>query len=183
MDMPIATAPVAALRARNSTDKVRSALLLLPALCVALAGCASGSKHNTIPSDGPTMSEIYRQHMAGVGQRGSPTERDLKPQRGPDDPPNAGMYQRTVANEIHNRFARLPNPDLVMYVAPHLSANGRYPVPGYSTVFSMYETVEYAMPGELPWRRTPEVPATGTEAAASPAVLRARAAVPNDRAR
>ena len=58
-----------------------------------------------------------------------------------------------MTDEIDNRFARLPNPDLVMYVTPHLSANGRYPVPGYSTVFPMYETVEYAMPGEVPLRR------------------------------
>ncbi|HET9641887.1 MAG TPA: hypothetical protein VFP68_00665, partial [Burkholderiaceae bacterium] len=38
-------------------------------------------------------------------------------------------------------------PDLVMHVFPHL-ARGRYPVPGYVTVFPMYERVEYAMPGE-----------------------------------
>lgn len=49
---------------------------------------------------------------------------------------------------MQQRFQRLPNPDLVMYVHPHL-AKGRYPVPGYLTVFPMYETVEYALPGEV----------------------------------
>jgi len=171
MGMPTATAPRAARPARNWTEV--GAALVLPALCVAgagcvgLTGCASGTKHDTIPSDGPTMAEIYRQHMAGVGQRGAPAQRELRPQRGPDDPSDAGSYQRTDANEIDNRFTRLPNPDLVMYVAPHLSANGRYPVPGYSTVFPMYETVEYAMPGEVPWRGVPQVPATATKATAS----------------
>ncbi len=31
-------------------------------------------------------------------------------------------YTRTAANEIRNLFPRLPNPDLVLYVYPHLSA-------------------------------------------------------------
>ena len=30
-------------------------------------------------------------------------------------------YTRTAANEIRNLFPRLPNPDLVMYVYPHLA--------------------------------------------------------------
>ncbi|MFF0977525.1 TIGR03751 family conjugal transfer lipoprotein, partial [Proteus mirabilis] len=44
-------------------------------------------------------------------------------------------------------FPRLPNPDMVMYVFPHLSA-GNLPVPGYSTVFPFYHQVQYALPGE-----------------------------------
>lgn len=157
MGMPIATARLAARRVRNSTDGLRRAPCLWM-LCVVLAGCASGSKLSTLPSDGPTMAEVYRQHMAG--QRGPSTDGGTAhPQRGEHDRSQAGRYQRTVADEIDNRFARLPNPDLVMYVTPHLSANGRYPVPGYSTVFPMYESVEYAMPGEVPLRRIAVEPA------------------------
>jgi conjugative transfer region lipoprotein (TIGR03751 family) len=44
------------------------------------------------------------------------------------------------------QFPRLPNPDLVMYVYPHL-AGTQAPVPGYSTVFPLYES-QYALPGE-----------------------------------
>ena len=51
-------------------------------------------------------------------------------------------------NPTQQRFARVPNRDLVMVVYPHL-AKGKYPVPGYVTVFPMYETVEYALPGEI----------------------------------
>ena len=39
-----------------------------------------------------------------------------------------------------------------MLVFPHL-AKGRYPVPGYATVFPMYESVHYALPGEVAPRR------------------------------
>lgn len=162
MGMPIATARLAARRVHNSTDGLRRAPCLW-VLCAALAGCASGSKLSTLPSDGPTMAEVYRQHMAG--QRGPSTDGGTShPQRGEDDRSQAGRYQRTVADEIDNRFARLPNPDLVMYVTPHLSANGRYPVPGYSTVFPMYESVEYAMPGEVSLRRIAVEPAAPVRA-------------------
>jgi conjugative transfer region lipoprotein (TIGR03751 family) len=97
------------------------------------------------------MAEIYRQHM--TGQRSRPPDGAALPSPHDDGRSQIGRHQRAVADEMDGRFARLPNPDLVMYVTPHLSPNGRYPVPGYSTVFSMYETVEYAMPGEVPVRR------------------------------
>lgn len=56
-----------------------------------------------------------------------------------------------------------------MYVFPHL-ARGRYPVPGYVTVFPMYETVEYAMPGEVFERepRAAAVPRAPAPAASAP---------------
>ena len=37
-----------------------------------------------------------------------------------------------------------------MYVFPHLAGSERVPVPGYATTFTLYERVEYAMPGEVP---------------------------------
>lgn len=58
-------------------------------------------------------------------------------------------YTRTAESEIENLFPRLPNPDLIMYVYPHLSASGEpIPIPGYSTVIPFYGRVQYAMPGE-----------------------------------
>jgi conjugative transfer region lipoprotein (TIGR03751 family) len=57
-------------------------------------------------------------------------------------------YTRTAENEIQRQFHRLPNPDLVMYVFPHLAGTDPVPVPGYSTVFPLYQRVQYAMPGE-----------------------------------
>jgi len=136
-------------------------LLWLPALCAVLAGCAAGSKHATLPSDGPTMAEIYRQHMGTVNR-----PQDREPARQPAGG-DISSFQREAADDIDQRFVRLPNPDLVMYVLPHLSAHGKYPVPGYSTVFPMFETVHYALPGEVPWRRTAVAPAPRTSASAA----------------
>lgn len=61
---------------------------------------------------------------------------------------NNMSYTRTAQNEIYSQFKRLPNPDLVMYVFPHLAGTDPVPVPGYSTVFPLYQRVQYAMPGE-----------------------------------
>src|SRR5690606_26356499 len=64
-------------------------------------------------------------------------------------PARNAAYTRTAANEIQRQFHRLPNPDLVMYLFPHLAGTDPVPVPGYSTVFPLHQRVQYAMPGEL----------------------------------
>jgi len=53
-----------------------------------------------------------------------------------------------AAQAIQPSFVRLPNPDLVMYVYPHLAGQEGAPIPGYSTVFPLYQQVHYALPGE-----------------------------------
>lgn len=58
------------------------------------------------------------------------------------------LYTRTAENEIKSQFHRLPDPDLVMYVFPHLAGSEPVPVPGYSTVFPFYRQLQYALPGE-----------------------------------
>ena len=169
MVIPTETAPDAAQPSRRSTERRRSRpgpSLVMAALCAAVAGsagvagCASGTKDNTLPTDGPTMAEIYRQHMAGVRQLDAPSPLDLRPQHQPDAPSGPRFTPHSATGEIDQRFQRLPNPDLLMYVVPHLAADGRYPVPGYSTVFPMYETVEYALPGETSWPRFHQPPST-----------------------
>lgn len=125
------------------TDRPRVAALALTAL---LCGCtAMAPRKSPLPSEGPTMTDIYRHHMATEGAN-SPRER-LPLRRADDD---VALEQRRALSEpLGNRFERLPNPDLTMHVFPHLS-QGRYPVPGYDTVFPMYETIHYALPGEVP---------------------------------
>ncbi len=55
---------------------------------------------------------------------------------------------RAAADQLNQRFARLANPTLILYVFPHLGADNQYPIPGYSTAFPLYEQVYYALPGE-----------------------------------
>ena len=73
-------------------------------------------------------------------------------------------YTREVATETRNLFPRLANPDLLIYVYPHLATRSRAPIPGYTTVIPLYERVEYRLPGEsqrvTPVAVTQPVPST-----------------------
>jgi len=122
-------------------------------LVVFAAGCSVvGPRSSPLPQDGPTLMEVYRQHMETEGAGGTRQPRALLPLRAVDDDQIASD-RRAALDPLQQRFERLPNPDLVMHVYPHLS-KGRYPVPGYVTVFPMYDRVEYALSGEVAPRRS-----------------------------
>ena len=115
---------------------------------VAMTGCAG--KDVVLPAEGRPMLEIYRSHLAESGA-GALVEARLQLRRPLEEQATDAMsYTRTAANEIEALFVRLPNPDLILYVYPHLATVDDVPVPGYSTVFPMYERVIYALPGEVP---------------------------------
>lgn len=127
---------------------VRIGLVIL--ISVLAYGCAGG-KDSLLPQDGPTMKEVYDDHFKKSRQRDD--ARAEVSQRGIAGDPGLEDYTRSAATEVEGLFPRLPNPDLVMYMFPHLSEQG-YPVPGYSTTFSLYDRVEYALPGEAEgWRK------------------------------
>ena len=122
--------------------------LIAPILISSLAACATGTKDDLLPQNGPKMIEIYGSQMKGAAIANQP--RQLLPTReiksGTSD---LEGYTRTSQTEIFNQFPTLPNPTLVMYVYPHLAGSSRHPVPGYSTSFSFYEKTQYALPGEV----------------------------------
>ena len=115
-----------------------------------LAGCAS-TKESVLPQDGPTMQSIYDAHIETMGAEDPLSVRRELGSRplGNDDADLAG-YSRTAHTELEAIFPRLHNPTLVMYVFPHLAGAERVPVPGYATTFTLYDRVEYALPGEFP---------------------------------
>ncbi|AMB86014.1 conjugal transfer protein [Pseudomonas agarici] len=132
-------------------------LKLCAGLAIALlaSGCST-SKEEMLPHGENTMMDVWNQGTSGSG--GSASSRqlldarqslrrslDASPARSMED--NAS-FTRTAQNEIYSQFKRLPNPDLVMYVFPHLVGSEPAPVPGYTTVFPLYQRVQYAMPGE-----------------------------------
>ena len=140
------------MRFRTWTERLVALLLI-----AAMAGCAT-SKEKLLPHDGNTMLDIWNQETGGSAGGGQ-TARQLldarqalrRPLTDADvqsAPAQNAAYTRTAQNEIYRQFKRLPNPDLVMYVFPHLAGTDPVPVPGYSTVFPLYQGVQYAMPGE-----------------------------------
>ncbi len=141
---------------------VRCSLLLLATL---LSACSvSGPREspiNAVTRGSPTVLDIYRGQGSVIGIHDQASDvplrkesaRELLVGQSTPRPVHAGDgdTQRywSALEPMRNRFARVPNPDLVMVVFPHLS-RGKYPVPGYVTVFPMYEQADlYALPGEL----------------------------------
>jgi conjugative transfer region lipoprotein (TIGR03751 family) len=119
-------------------------------ISLALGGCAS-TKESVLPQDGPSMKAIYDTHFEGMGADDPYVlRRELGTRPLGDDDVDLAGYSRTAHTELETIFPRLPNPTLVMYVFPHLAGPERVPVPGYATTFTLYERVEYALPGEVP---------------------------------
>lgn len=118
-------------------------------MMIFLAGCST-SQETLLPVDPDTsMMALWNQRSGGaqaLAEQRSHLRRPL------NDPAASAKeqqsYSRTAADEIRSQFVRLPNPDLVMYIFPHLAGESPVPVPGYSTVFPLYTGVQYAMPGE-----------------------------------
>jgi conjugative transfer region lipoprotein (TIGR03751 family) len=102
-----------------------------------LSGCTTDKEH-LLSTGSAEMRDIW--HLqTGRDAAAVPSSLDAHRvvRRIPDARPNAAT----------RLFPRLPNPDLVMYVFPHLSG-GSTPVPGYSTVFPLFQHIHYAMPGD-----------------------------------
>jgi len=114
-------------------------------LCVAASGlivaCAT-DKERLLPSGNVPMMDVWHAQTSERG--GSLAGRKLLDAR--------LVLRRPIPNVTENTgqyaFARLPNPDLVMYVFAHMAGDNAAPIPGYSTVFPMFGSVQYAMPGE-----------------------------------
>lgn len=124
-----------------------------------LSGCAT-SKDELMPTNGVTMQELWKQgssQAGGPASSGGPSGQAIEAARGSLRRPidaaqmidERTRYTREATNEIQSQFSRLPNPDLVIYIYPHLAGGSEsIPVPGYSSVFPLYTTPQYAMPGE-----------------------------------
>ena len=130
---------------------VRPALTALVA-ATALAGCAT-HKEKLLPHGETTMLDIWQRETGRSGQRQLLDARQALRRPLTDADSHAVLeesktYTRAASNETYSQFPRLPNPDLVMYVFPHLGGSEHVPVPGYSTVFPLHSQVQYALPGE-----------------------------------
>lgn len=123
--------------------------------CIVISLIASGcstSKDELLPHGDNTMMDVWDQGASGSGNSTSSRQlldarQDLRRPLEAGETDNA-KFTRTAQNEIYSQFKRLPNPDLVMYVFPHLAGSDPAPIPGYTTVFPLYQRVQYAMPGE-----------------------------------
>jgi len=124
-------------------------------LVIALLGSGCSTKKDELLSHGDSnMMDVWNQGSSGSSSASSrqllDARQDLRRplQTNQAELDENAKFTRTAQNEIYSQFKRLPNPDLVMYVFPHLAGSDPAPIPGYTTVFPLYQRVQYAMPGE-----------------------------------
>ncbi len=151
-------------------------LFVIVVVAVLLGACAS--QEPVIPEEGPGMKAIYRQAMGSSQKKPVflsdaqalckqlPVKEDLatctekaqailKKQRSAisanpaQKPLDYVPYTRDATNEVAQIFPRMPNPDLVIYIYPHLATRTRAPIPGYTSVIPLFDRVEYRLPGEI----------------------------------
>lgn len=99
------------------------------ALISLLAACSQMSG-NVVPETGPTMEQVY----------------DSRTQSEPIDRPK--HHTSLQSNNVLHDFHKLPNPELKMYIYPHLAGKEQLPIPGYYTVFNGYTQDRYALANE-----------------------------------
>ncbi|MEZ8717912.1 TIGR03751 family conjugal transfer lipoprotein [Vibrio splendidus] len=116
-----------------------------------LFGCST-SQDDTLPRPQTSSEQVWHNQMSGGGANADSLSQTQGELRMPLDMTTLAQrqsdYTRDSWREATNLFPRLPNPDVVLYVLPHQS--GALPVPGYSTVFPLYERVHYAAPLDSP---------------------------------
>jgi conjugative transfer region lipoprotein (TIGR03751 family) len=59
-------------------------------------------------------------------------------------------YTTTSLNQLHHLFKKLNNPEVPLYVYPHLILQNEedMPVPGYTTAFFLYQRNQFVLPNE-----------------------------------
>lgn len=132
--------------------QIKMTLISLLVLIVSfeLTGCAS-LLSSKMPKGSVTMQQAYNQAIDGSSNAGGGSLKKVREHLNALKvtlPSNAGSNAgdtRSQENEIDSAFQPLPNPNIIMYVYPHEVGSGDNltPVPGYSTVFSLYLHVYY----------------------------------------
>lgn len=130
---------------------------LFPCLFILLlSGCATPGK-DMLPKGGDmTMAQIYYRETGQRAPAGavSDTKADEAAVQQVSTPPGGqGSYGGEGGadlNTLNAQFKTLANPQIIVYISPHLvhTPTGSVPVPGYVTAYFMYPQTEFAMPDE-----------------------------------
>ena len=132
--------------------RILSLTLMCAIILINLTSCSS--IHSVTSRPAPTMEEVYD----NMGQSPSSLpdyqpkkdQQDVKKVRG--DVP-AAQYKESalpihVSAAVDQTFKKVPNPELKMYVYPHLAGQEEVPIPGYFTAFNAFERDYYELPIE-----------------------------------
>lgn len=121
-----------------------------------LTGCTK-LMSSQMPAGSVPMTQTYNEAINGTDASGNNNSLAMVREKtndlvtSPVDNNSYGLAQEREKSKIDGQFQRISNPDIVMYVYPHLAGqdNNQAPVPGYTTAFPLYQHEYYAMPGEV----------------------------------
>lgn len=112
--------------------KIQMKTILILTSTIVLSSCASIK----LPEKGNTTVKDVYDKLA--------KSQDLENQIGTS---NLSEYTSEKNKEILGLFKTLPNPDLMIYVFPHISSGG-LPIPAYTTQIKLFEIEHYGLPNE-----------------------------------
>lgn len=123
--------------------------LVVALLALMLGACSKPDDKKLLPDSGATTAELLRgastDSNAYYGLDAVPADY-LGTPLAADYVPNS-MHSLNHVRELDRDFHKVPNPRITAYVYPHLN-DGEIPVPGYFTVFDLYERNHYALEQE-----------------------------------
>ncbi len=104
-----------------------------------ITACSS-MRGNVIPQKGPTMEEVYDSISSSIPNTPSNIDSRI----------NIHVTDDTALHDalIDTQFKKIPNPELKMYVFPHVVGLEEIPIPGYTTEFKAYNHDHYVLPNE-----------------------------------
>ena len=119
-----------------------------------LSGCSTLG--NVVPKEGPTMEKTY-DSMNLSSNKNPPDNVSDFTQRNKINLINLNhksypiLTDNFAGNSFNHEFYKIPNPPLEMYIFPHLvGKDDNIPIPGYTTVFNVYEQNHYEINGIHP---------------------------------
>lgn len=118
-------------------------MILALGSALALTACAAKVSSTPIPEGGLTVSQLYQQSLGEPMPSWSVAKR-------PSKPVNYAGYTREASNEIQQLFKPLDNPQVPIYVFPHVALIGDEQLlkPGYTTGFFLYKQNQFALASE-----------------------------------
>ena len=114
-------------------------------LLTGLMGCSTSI---TPPPDEPTMAEAYQMALRDQTGTGNSSENVLDTARAQSDAVSFKAHQVPALSGADD-FALIPNPPILVFIAPHVAGRGQLPIAGYWTKLPMYTQNYYALPGEV----------------------------------
>lgn len=131
--------------------------MIKPILCIMtcscfLLACSSTHEKQYLPDGGPTSAQLYSGEAVTAPHSQSTNYSDngqyvTKPLTS-ENLQSMSSISGSHLSELKQDFRLIPNPEVLGYVMPHFNRQSEIPVPGYFTVFKLYDREHYARSGE-----------------------------------